>query len=251
LLSPDFFYKKIKGDLISHKPILIVKSKEALTALENEVLKKSRPVYISDEISLYELDISELFRSSAPAVVDSFSRQKPRLAVRGTLLVSSGSSFVYHDGFDTSLSQRPLRGKGGFQSTKKGKNIMARFAPGTFKPGITYRASVWMFNGHENAINNWFRFIIEERDGQDNEVTTTVCFPDNSEVIDGNWSMADVAFQVSNPSNHITLYVKGKKDETNSFFADELLVREENINVYQLDSPSRSLYVNNLPVPLR
>jgi len=160
-------------------------------------------------------------------------------------LVSAHSSVLHYDGFDTAPSDVVFKGAGGFSGVKKGKNTLAEFGPNTFSKNTVYDFSIWMHNGEQDALNLWFRCIIEEYDAQTDQWYSTTFFPDQSEVINGDWSLVEGTFEVRNPKNKIYLVTKGKKDAKAAFHADELLIKESGVDVYRSMDEEGMLFFNN------
>jgi len=251
IVSPDFYNKEILYDLPGNKPFLVIRTTDNITNYEEDVFMKCEPIYVNDEISVYSLKKEELFKNNAQTLYDKFKQIKPQLYKREQFYMSNNSSFVYYNGFEDLKSDKPFRGRGGFQSVKKGKNTFAEFAPRTFSAGKKYQVSIWMFNGSEDALNDWFRFIIEEYDEAKNTWMSTTYFPENSEVINGDWSLVEGTFEIKDPDNKIFIVTKGKDDAKAALFIDDLLIKEEGVDIYSLDENKDKLFYNNHEIPLR
>jgi hypothetical protein len=251
LVSPDFYIKGIEADLPDDRPFLVIRSSDGITGYEEDILKKCTPLYQSDELSLYSLRKSDLFRSSAPEIVANFKTPEKNLLRKDEFYLTKDSTFFYYKDFETLTSERPFRGKGGFQSVKKDKNVLAEFGPGTFSAGKSYHLSAWMFNGRPDALNLYFRFVVEEYNEQSDSWESTTFFPDQSEVINGDWSLVEGVFEVRNPQSRIYIATIGTKDAKGPLFLDELLIREKGTDVYRLSPEDSSLFYNNHAVPAR
>ena len=118
-------------------------------------------------------------------------------------------------------------------------------------PGKKYSVSLWMYNGQKDAINDWFRFIIEEFDEEKNSWVSTTCFPAESEVINGDWSLVESTFEIKNPKSRIFIVTKGKDNSRADLFADDLLITETGVDVYGFDENSKRLFYNNHDVVLK
>jgi hypothetical protein len=251
IVSPGFYKKEILADLPDRKPFLVIRTKDGITKYEEDILKKCKPVFLDNEISVYSLEKEELFKNSAEAVFEKFKQIRPNLCRREQFYVTDTSSFFYYNGFEGSKSERPFRGKGGYQSVKKGKNTFAEFAPYTFSQGKKYEVSMWMYNGFDDALNNWLRFIIEEYDEKANTWYSTVCLPEQSETINGDWSLIENTFEVKNPGSRIYIVAIGKDDSRQGLFADDLLIKESGTEVYGINEKEDTLFYNNHQVVLR
>jgi len=251
MISPNYYQKNILSDLSSDKPFLVIRTKDSITNYEAEIFKKCKPLYISKEISIYTLTKNDLFKSSAQTVYDNYELNKTTLFKRDSFYVSNNSSFFYYNGFETLKSDKPFRGKGGFKAIKKGQNTFAEFAPNTFLPGKKYHVSMWMFNGSKDALNGWLRFIIEEYDEDTNSWLSTTYFPEESQVINGNWSLVEGTFEVKNQKNKVFITTKGNDDSKGPLFADDLLIKEAGLDVYSLNETKTKLFFNNHAILLK
>ena len=245
IVSPDFYNKSIQYDIKSTKPFLVITTNDSLTAYEKEILKKCKLLYQSEEFSVYTLLPEDLFHNNSLSVFEKYQLTKTNLVNNQTFQVSSESSFLYYNGFEKSTSKHIFRGKGGYQAIKKGKNTFADFTPNTFKNGKTYHVSLWMYNGMKDALNDWFRFIIEEHNLENGSIETTTYFPEQSETIYGNWSLLEGTFEIKNPKSKVFIITKGKENATQELFVDDLLIKENGVDVYKLVNDNELFYNNH------
>jgi hypothetical protein len=245
MVSPDFYKKTIEADLPDNRPFLVICTRDGITGYEEDILKKCTPLYQSGEISLYSLQKSDLFRSSAPDIVENFRALENSLLRKDEFYLTKDPSIFYYNDFETLTSEKPFRGKGGFQSVKRDKNVLAEFGPGTFSSGKSYHLSAWMFNGRPDALNLYFRFIVEEYNEQSDFWESTTFFPDQSEVINGDWSLVEGVFEVRNPQSRIYIVTIGTKDAKGPLFIDDLLIGDKGVDVYRLSPEDSTLFYNN------
>lgn len=250
LVSPDFYPKRIETDLPDPRPFLVIRTSDHLTVYEEALFRKCKPVYKNDQISLFRLEKEDIFKSSAPLVIAEFLNKKAVLKRKDNFYLSD-SSFIFYNGFEQQTSEHPFRGKGGFASVKKNKNVLAEFNPWTFEQGKQYHVSAWMYNGLPDALNLYFRFIVEEYDEAADVWESTTFFPDQSETINGDWSLAEGVFTVKNPKNRIYIVTIGTKDAKGPLYIDDLLVRETGVDVYDINTGNNRLFFNNHDVQIR
>ena len=245
IVSPDFYTKQIQYDIKSTKPFLVITTKDSLTNYEKEILQKCKTIYCSSDVSIYSIQPEDLFSNHSIEFFEKYFRKKTNLYLNQTFQVSSDSSFLYYNDFEKSTSKHIFRGKGAYQSIKKGKNTFAEFAPNTFKTDKTYHLSIWMYNGQKDALNDWFRFMIEEHNEGNNTWETTTYFPEQSETIYGNWSLVEGTFIVKNPKSKIYITTKGKENATQDLFVDDLLIKENEVDIYKLLNENELFYNNH------
>lgn len=248
LVSPDFYRKEIEKDIKSNKPFLVIRTKAQITKYEEELLQKCKLIFQSDEISLYSLSKANLFKNSAEQRIKNYKFLIPNLQVNGAFYTPFNSSYIYYNSFEKRKSEHVYRGKGGFQTIKKGKNTLAEFVPNTFVERKKYQVSIWMYNGIPANPDNFFRFIIEEFDETKNEWISTEILPEQSEVINGNWSLIEGTFEVKNSKSYIQMVTKGKEDSKDPLFVDDLLIIEMGVEVYKLEN--ETLFYNNHDIRL-
>lgn len=251
MVSPNYYEKKIVNDFTSNKPFLIVKTGNNFTQYERAIIEKGKSIYKTDKLELLQISMEELFSDDRNKVYDSFQERLPTLMKQESFYVSDSSSVLYYNSFDYSTSDTSFRGRGSFKSIKKGKNVFAEFPPNTFKEGKEYDLSIWMYNGEPDALNLWFRLIVEEYDETNNKWYTSTFFPDQAEVISDNWSLVEVVFKVNDTKNRIYIVSKGKENSKASLHADDILIKDKGIDIYKIDKNDSSLFFNNHYINLR
>lgn len=243
IVTPNFYNKPIIGDFKSSKPFIILRTNDSITKYEKLILNKAKAIFISDEISLFAISKEKLFENHSIEVINDYKLKKEKLYRNLNFECTTDSSYIFYNNFDNNKASITYRGKGAYASVKKGDNVFAEFNGNTFKSNKQYDVSLWMYNGLKDALNLWFRFIIDEYDENNNLINQTVIFPEHAETIDGNWSLVEGIYTVSNAKHRIKIYSVGKKDSKAELFADDLLIKESENNIYRLDS--NELFFNN------
>ena len=150
------------------------------------------------------------------------------------------------------LYQMLSLGEAGHTSQLREEKIFfAEFRPNTFSDNKEYQIKIWLYNREQDALNLWFRFIIEEYDEQNNIWYETTFFPEHTEVINENWSLIEGAFKVNNLANSVYIVSKGKEDSKAMLRADDLLIYETGNNVYKIDEMNGELLYNNHQIRLQ
>jgi len=250
IVTPNYYEKKIVNDFTSKKPFLIVKTGNSFSQYEKAIIEKAVSIYKNDEFELMQISIDKLFSDDKSKMLNSFHEKSPSLIHQDDFLVSSKSSVLYYNSFEKETSAHSFRGKSCFESNKKGKNTFAEFPPNTFLKGVKYDLNIWMFNGEPDALNLWFRLIVEEFDEANQKWHTTTIFPEQAEVINGNWSLVEGVFTVKNSKNKVFITTKGKMNSKANLHVDDLLIKETGIDVYKMDSLDNSLFFNNHKIKL-
>jgi len=245
LATPGYYPKKLVNDLPDERPFLVIRTKDAITEYESAMFAHCKPIFESDEISVYELKKADLFRDTSSDIISNYESEKGKLFPNEGFNVNRENAFLYFNDFETSKSEKTFRGQGAFAGIKKDKNTLAEFPPNTFANDKKYVLRLWMNNASPDALNDWFRLIVEEYDQPNEKWISTTFFPEQCETINGDWSLAEFTFKVENPSNPVAIVTIGKKYEKAPLIVDDLLITEEGVDVYRLDEKDHSLFYNN------
>jgi hypothetical protein len=251
MVSPNYYVKEIVNDFKSNKPFLIIKTGTSLTKYEKAIMAKSERIYKNGNIELLKIEFEKLFSDDRNQKINEFYRIQPKLIKQDSFYVSKYSSVLYYSGFENVKSDTVYRGSGSFVSFKKGKNILVEFPPRTFKKKKKYDLSLWMFNGVPDALNLYFRVVIEEYDEQSNEWYTTTFFPESAEVIDNNWSLIEGTFKVHDPNNKIYIVTIGKDNSKATLHVDDILIKERGVIIYKVNEEDSTLFYNNHKIEMR
>ncbi len=244
LVTPNFYEKPIQVDLVDDRPFLIVRTGDAISGYENLIFNKCDTIYQNKSISIYSVSKEQLFNTHSESIIETLKSGKTYSAF-DEFLITDSLSFIYYKSFEENEAEHTFRGNGAFQSVKRGKNVLAEFPPGTFDKDKEYHSGIWMYNGYQDALNLWFRYIIEEYDEEKNAWYETIYFPEQAEVIYGNWSLIEGHFQVHDPKNWVYIVTRGKDDSKAQFIADDLFIREKGVDVYRWGDDSTTLFYNN------
>jgi hypothetical protein len=247
LMSPAYYPKKIMNDISNEKPFLLVASKEQKTKYELALLTKSQMIFTSSDYSFYKIEKDELFKNTYAEELKKFRELKPRLKKQQGFLTDHSGSYIFYNDYEKSKSKIAFESTGAYSGIKKGKNEFASFDPNTFEKDKTYVVAAWMYNNHKDALNLWFRFMVEEYDEPNNQWFTTTGFPEFSEVIYGNWSLVELEFKVRDPKNKVLIVSKGKDNSKADLHLDDLLIYEKGALIYKVKRAGSSpvLFKNN------
>ena len=235
LISPNFYKKVVEKDFTNTKPLLVIKSNERLTESESYLFSRCKVIYQGKSFSLYSIEKNELFINNSQIYFDQY-RSESLSSNRG-FQVSDSNSYLYYNSFEYSISTKPFRGQGGIESFKKGIKVFTSFAPHTFTEGKKYDISLWMNNHEQDALNLWFRLIVQRYDLRDENWKDVVAyFPEKAETIYGDWSLVEMTFTGGNENDSLRLVTIGKENSKARLYADDLLIKESDNNVYKYDS---------------
>lgn len=249
LISPNFYEKAVEKDFVSDKPILVIKSKDKLTESESYIFDQCKLVYKGEKFSLYSLPVAELFTNNSSLYYEKY--KSSQLFDQGDFEVTDSLGFVYYNSFESIKSEKVFRGKGGVQSVKKVENVLVEFEKNTFTKNNNYHLSVWMNNEEQDALNLWFRLMLQFYDESDRRWKDfKTVFPERAETINENWSLVEMNFRMATPSNKYRLLTVGKENSKANLFVDDLLIRETGLNVFRYDSVKQELFYNNHQINL-
>ena len=239
LASPNYYPKTIKNDMSDEADYLVIQSNIPLSKYEQAILNKSHYLASWENMDFYSLSKEELFSDDRFQVFEHFEKIRDSLQFVDGFFTPDSTHVIFYEDYENLKSDTSFRGVGAFQSSKKMDNILAYFEPGFFQSGKEYDLSIWMFNGEPDALNLWFRLMIEEYDKQSDEWFSTTIFPEHAETIFGDWSLVEGKFRVWNGDNPIQIVTKGKSNSKAAFHADDLLITEVDVDVLRMDDQDK------------
>jgi len=245
ILTPNFYPKAILNDIDTTKDFLLIKTGHQQTKYEQIIIDKAVSIFKCNAFEIMRIYPAALFSDDRELIFNMYKENLHTLKIQNDFYVSDSASVLYFNKYENFISDKSFKGKACYQSMKRGKNTLAEFPPHTFEKEKTYAFSVWMYNGEADALNLWFRLIIEEYDEANNVWLSTTFFPEEAEVINENWSLVEGTFKVKNPNNYVYIVTKGKKDDKASLYVDDLLITEKDIDVYKFYPSDSNLFFNN------
>jgi len=236
-MSPGFYEKNIIPDIKSDKPFLIIFSKEELSEYEKSILNRAKPISKNNEFELYAISKNDLFKNTTQNEIEFYYKIKSKLTESKGFLTSDTNAFLYFDGFDDRKSTHVLSGGGALSGPKKNYHILASFDAGTFKVSTKYTASFWMYNQGENFGQDMLNsmFILQEKDA-DNSKWSKIVDPMNSLVINDDWTLVEMPFEINNPNAKITLMIKGNEMSRNDIYIDNFMIYKHSSLNYYMDT---------------
>ncbi|MCF8368766.1 MAG: hypothetical protein K9G76_06960 [Bacteroidales bacterium] len=254
VISPGYYKKMIKNDIPSSKPFLILVTNDQVGMYEEMLLDRAKYLYSNDQFAIYEISPERLFENTAPSEISHFNAVAGKLISRDNFLVSDSSWFYFND-FEHYSSPVLFNGEGTFQGKKREDTPLIEFGPGTFNLNQEYTVSAWMYNGQQDALNFWFRLFVEEYDETEDKYYSNFVLPEQSYVIDGDWSLVEIDFKIKNPENKVFVKLLGKSIDKKDFYLDDLLIRNKKTEVYRIDATNTNgeiteLFKNNQRVRL-
>ncbi len=236
VMSPGYYQKKILPDIYSKKPFLIVYSGQELSQYEKAILDRATLVFTGNDFKLFSISKSALFKNTAREEIENFEKMKPSLFSKDGFLTNDTTGFLYYNSFEQSPSKIAFRGKGAFKGPKKNWNKIAVIEKNKLKKGEKYTVAFWIYNEGRNfgqdVVNALF-LIQERKDGNVNWIATSN--PMNSEVIDGDWSLAEQEFTVNDPGAQIEMIVKGNDRSKMTIIIDDVFIYKSNTLNYKVE----------------
>jgi hypothetical protein len=231
--SPPWFDKAIEKDLPSKKDFLILYSKEWLNKVEDEWLSKSQKIYEDNTFELYSLPYDQVFNKKISNEINNFNSARDSLTNINNLFYSKNADTVIYDGFDNRKSSFIYSGAGAIESMKNDYTILLPRKSYNLKNDKDYIISFWYYNKDE--LRNQCACILEECDADGNNCRWDISWsPVASMVIDGNWSLVQKQFRLKNNNSQIAVLLNGDKYSKQKIFVDELLIRENGTDVFQI-----------------
>jgi hypothetical protein len=238
LLSAPYYTKKIKSDLPSDKPILLVRSNydEYISPAEQAILNKATLLAQNDlGYGFYEIELSQLFKDETVEVMRQFDLKKERLYQKNNWYVDDSTCYLIEDGFDALPAVITLDGLGALTIPKQGSNEIKVFetAPENQWKAVDYHLRMWVYNGKMDAMNYVF-FVTKGFDGEALH-DLNVSRPDEATTIMDDWSL--IEFDITVPAGQfqsIQISSYSALRSKSNLIVDEFLVYTNRSNVYKV-----------------
>ncbi|PLX14753.1 MAG: hypothetical protein C0598_00670 [Marinilabiliales bacterium] len=235
-MSPGYYQKEIMSDIKSDKPFLIIFSKEELSKYERTILKNAETIIKNSDFEIYQISKEELFKNTAQKEIDSYNKLKDQLYKTDGFLTNDTTSLLYYDGFEDKKSEHILSGNGALSGPKKNYHTLASFEAKDIGLNTDFVASFWIYNQGKNFGQDMLNcmFILQEKDG-DNSKWRNITNPMHSLVVNGNWTLVEMNFKLTNPKAHIDFILKGNEQSKVNVYIDDFLIYKKTSLNYFID----------------
>jgi len=233
LFGPSYIYKEAQNDFNSHKPFLILYAKDELLEDEQALLKKSKKIFSSDNLELYELEYDDLFANTEQEEIRKFENKRDSLFTNGEFLTTNNSNEIYYDNFEELKSDTAQLSKG----AKKGKikDYLSLLESRKFEPkvGVEYIASFWHYN--KGTFVNSGMAIVEQVNpfGHENKWIANSNISTSANIVE-DWSLIELKFTLKDKGNSISIFTHGDEKIEKITYRDNLLIRPSNVDVYNV-----------------
>lgn len=247
LLAPTYYDKPIEKDL-NEQPLLIIYSKDTISANEKALLSKAEKVYENDAFELYELNLEDVFDTNHDHLVEEFLHNREALFYQSdNELYASEDKPVIYDSFDDETADKQYRGGGALQFPKQQESVIFETEPGALQPSATYLMSFWYYNYiYEQS---WTTARIELLD-RDHKVLDVEYFdPIKTNIYDQHWAFNEQSITIPAEDEVVLrLVMSGAHFYGDTIYIDELLIRPEGVNVYMKTEDKDLIIKNNEPI---
>lgn len=252
LFAPNFYPKVIRKYIQDKRPFLVVYTKEPLTPLEEDMLRRSRKIAENDQFVLFKLSWEQLFGDSSREVLQKFASVEPDLiSEKGMLLAKKDSAkYLFWSSFEDASSNIRHSGKGAWTIPKNTFTSLKSFEAHELKSNTDYVASFWVYNGGPNFgqdVPNGICFY-EASSADGNTEWVSIVNMGNAMLIDGDWTLIELPFTTKDAGFTSNLFVRGNEIPGVNWIIDDLLVREAGTDVYR--KTPRFLMWNNQRIRL-
>lgn len=253
IISPVFYRKNIEKDITDKRPFLIIYSNEELLECENGLLSRAKEVYRTNDFTLLEISRDALFSTNTDAWFETFSEKKPQMTAKENFLLNTpdSSSYLYFTDYDSIPNPITFSGKGALSNLKKSYTILKDFKEGELKSNTEYVVSFWLYNTGKNYGQDVPNGIIVYEVNNKNGSMEWAGMENISAGlnINGNWSLIEFRFTVTDASNPATLFLKGDDLSSIKWNIDDVLIREATVDVYRIleekNGQPTKLFMNN------
>jgi hypothetical protein len=232
------------------KPLLLVVTDcDQLTEYERNLIKKAVIIDSTASFKLYELSV-DVLKKSADSL---YYFAKNKMSQTGQLKASNYSSSdtlhnVIINHFDENKNNYNYLGNGALTGNCKDYNVIYQGAIPLYKEGSEYVVSFW-FGNFTNDVYPRTTFEFCETDSLGNLVKSDYQIAAGIfKIIDGSWALLEYKFKLAKPSNNIKVTMWNDILSKGNFYADELLIRPVEKDIYQ-ETP-HGIVLNNRFYPV-
>ncbi len=248
VISPRWNKKVITDDIKSNKPFLIVRSQNPLNSYEQDILNRSKAIYLNDTMSYYEISYDELLKKNTDEAINNFIADSSQLFSLDGFLTNDSAAFIY-EGFDSLLTNKTYRGLGAFTCKRGGTHVVLSFNGNSLELGENYILSFWIYNCGRNYGQDILNMqTILESKSEDGNVKWTQFRPSESTVINGCWSFVELPFSPK-PGYTYKLLTSASKKPKQDIIIDEVFIYKADSKYYKILNGDKSdvmkLFFNN------
>lgn len=243
LFTPSFIEKPIQNTL-NHQPLLIIYSKNEPISLEKELLEKATLVYSNTEFELYKLELSSVFKNNSSDLIQELNLKVDQYKLDTlTQFYQSNSVKMIYNSFDSTPTDFQYRGNGSFKKRKTEFGLVFDGQTTKFTPNIPYSISFWYYN---DVYDQYFNSVWLEVKNEKGEILRTEFInPCSSRIVDGDWALTEMNFQLDSDNEYIMLCSQGSKEYADSVYFDELLIRPTDVEVFKYSKDINQIIWNN------
>lgn len=233
LFSPEHYNKAIENDFPNNKNLLVIYTKEELPEEQKWVLEKSEVFFENDEFILAELMLEHLFNYNYTARLNAFNEVKNKNIRDGDFYLENEKDLIVYTDFDVTESKIAYKSKGAAIGKMKDYTTVWEGSSELFEPETEYNASFWFYNAGESRTQCMVILELKNVDGSNVEWVHTLS-PQNSHIIDGDWSLITLNFKAPLEKKLIKIMINGDKHSKLDIYFDNLLIRKRNSSVYKI-----------------
>lgn len=244
LVTEPFEPYAILNDLPNDKPFLLLFNRNYFpNDDEQRLIKSSDLIFQNDKVELRSLPIESLERMQEKYLNETRQKlaEETFYELEGGSISDSTSAFIVRN-FDNQESDITYSGEGALHyPTQHWTNILNDTLKA--EAGKKYKISFWMYDYQKDG---YLRTAIElvQRNSQTQEVDQYF-FSDAHRHIkgfDGKWALIEITIETKNPNEHLSIALRNNVLRDKELVVDELLVREENVDI--LEEKSTGLLLN-------
>jgi hypothetical protein len=244
LVTEPFDLLKILKDLPNEKPFLLLFNRKHFPNKDEERLIKATKLVFQDErIELRELPVKELANLTNKYYSDIKAKFKQeKLFKYGKFLITDTLATFVHKNFDELKSEITYSGAGALQyPAQHWQNIFNDTIKSVV--GKKLMVSFWMYDYKKDG---YLRMAIEltQRDSETQKLTNYF-FSDAHRHIkgfQGKWALIEFSVETKSEIEQISIALQNKILKDKIFVVDELLIREDGVDLYY---PSDSIQIKN------
>ena len=235
LVTESFGPYAILNDLPNNKPFLLLFNRNYFpNEDEQRLIKSSDLIFQNDKVELRSLSIESLERMREKYLNEIRQKlaEETFYELEGLSISDSISAFIVRN-FDNQKSDTTYSGEGALHyPTQRWTNILNDTLKA--EAGKKYKISFWMYDYQKDG---YLRTAIElvQRNSQTQEVDQYF-FSDAHRYIkgfEGKWALIEITIETKNLNEHLSVALRNNVLRDKELVVDELLVREENVDILE------------------
>jgi hypothetical protein len=224
MLTPPWYPRPIGKRYAPDDRFLVLSVGDPANAYEAAVLERASPLGTFGVARLLAITAADLFADRTKELFAHLDTLVGDSIAPGTWGHPAGRKDLVHFPLDDRSAMRAYHGRGAHEAPQKGFNVFATVPAGVLRSGERYIASYWI--EHRGTLRSHALTCVAQRDTATGDEEWIVCSdPRFARVVNGDWSLVELAFTAGAATNEYRLFTEGAPFYSDTLLVDEVVVR--------------------------